>query len=570
MKNLWRRIAVICSILMCMLCLLDGISISGAGILVAQAATELQYRAELQEGDLVEAVLSTEEMDTRTAIYKFVPKETDIYEFYSVSNTATCAYMYNSNGMIVKSDLTGSGRGGNFVLQCDLVAGDTYYFSAQFARSASEEGTILVGIRRMTKTSDFADVPVLTVQPQGVECNIAGTNDVQRFCFIPEKTALYNIFTGSSCGAKQEVNCTCTDCTCLQDTAITLYVEEGGKLETFGYGVSGGAMGALVRTTFNEGQVYYIEVTSEDQMKSGACKLYLNTDLELGGLPLKNFPVETTVENILEDNTESLYYQVQVEKTGIYRFHSQYGQNLYMTLYDSQMQRVQSSNEYEDNFDLTVTLKQDEAYYLQLNTLSTTTFAFEMMLQYQKEEEKKPSETDPKKEPQNKKTAASAIGTATLGKIANKVYDGKAKKPSVVLTKGKNKLVKGKDYQISYKNNKKIGTASVVIKGIGNYTGSRTATFKIVPAKVTIKKAKRSGKKLKLSWKKVKGAGGYEVSYSTSKKFKKAKVWKGKKGSKIKVTVKLKNKKKYFVRIRAYKAVKGKKYYGAYSKKKKC
>ncbi|MDO5538962.1 MAG: hypothetical protein Q4F83_02655 [Eubacteriales bacterium] len=58
-------------------------------------------------------------------------------------------------------------------------------------------------------------------------------------------------------------------------------------------------------------------------------------------------------------------------------------------------------------------------------------------------------------------------------------YDGKYKKPTVTISG----LKQGKDYTVSYKNNKNIGTATVTIKGKGNYTGTLTKKFKI-----TIKK----------------------------------------------------------------------------------
>lgn len=64
-------------------------------------------------------------------------------------------------------------------------------------------------------------------------------------------------------------------------------------------------------------------------------------------------------------------------------------------------------------------------------------------------------------------------------------YDGKAKKPTVTVKLGNKKLVKDKDYTITYKNNKNIGTATVTIKGKGNYTGTLTQTFTIKAKKGT-------------------------------------------------------------------------------------
>lgn len=86
------------------------------------------------------------------------------------------------------------------------------------------------------------------------------------------------------------------------------------------------------------------------------------------------------------------------------------------------------------------------------------------------------------------------------------------------------------------------------------------------PAQVTNIKLKKGGKKTaKVTWKKVKGAKGYQVKYSTSKKFKKSKT-KTKTVKKNKITLKKLTKNKYYVKVRAYKKVKGKKVYGKYSR----
>ena len=58
-------------------------------------------------------------------------------------------------------------------------------------------------------------------------------------------------------------------------------------------------------------------------------------------------------------------------------------------------------------------------------------------------------------------------------------YDGHTKKPSVTVTFGHKKLKKNRDYTVTYKNNKRRGTAKVVVKGRGLYSGTVTKTFRI-------------------------------------------------------------------------------------------
>lgn len=86
----------------------------------------------------------------------------------------------------------------------------------------------------------------------------------------------------------------------------------------------------------------------------------------------------------------------------------------------------------------------------------------------------------------------------------------------------------------------------------------------IVVARVKIKAIKRKGTSAIISWKKSKGAKGFQLQYALNKKFKKKKSIQTKK---TKYTIKkLKKKKTYYIRVRAYKMNGKKKVYGKWSK----
>ena len=86
------------------------------------------------------------------------------------------------------------------------------------------------------------------------------------------------------------------------------------------------------------------------------------------------------------------------------------------------------------------------------------------------------------------------------------------------------------------------------------------------PSKVKVASVSAGKKQATLKWKKIK-ASGYEIQCCTSKKFKKNVTKKTVKKTKKTATVKkLKGGKTYYVRIRAYSKVNGKKYYGVWSK----
>lgn len=142
--------------------------------------------------------------------------------------------------------------------------------------------------------------------------------------------------------------------------------------------------------------------------------------------------------------------------------------------------------------------------------------------------------------------------------------------------------------KITYKsNNTKVATVNskgkVKIKGTGKVTITITAketsaykkqtkkvTIYAVPGKRDIKKLSSGKKKLTVQWKKDNRSDGYQVQYSTDKKFKKnvKNVVIGKKQTTKQTIKKLKTGKKYYVRIRSYKKINGKKYYGTWSSKK--
>ena len=150
--------------------------------------------------------------------------------------------------------------------------------------------------------------------------------------------------------------------------------------------------------------------------------------------------------------------------------------------------------------------------------------------------------------------------------VSDKTYTGKALKPAVTVKVGKKTLKKGTDYTVAYKNNKKVGKATVTIKGKGSYEGTKTATFKINPKKSAVKKlTSAKAKQAKVTVKKVSGATGYQVTYSTSKKFTKSTTKTASFKGTSKTLKSLKKGKTYYVKVRSYKTVSGKKYYSDYS-----
>ena len=141
------------------------------------------------------------------------------------------------------------------------------------------------------------------------------------------------------------------------------------------------------------------------------------------------------------------------------------------------------------------------------------------------------------------------------------VYNGKKQTPAITVTDRTGKVLKnGTDYKVTYpKNRKNVGVYTAKVTFKGNYTGTKSLTFRIDPKAASLKKLKAQKKGFQVTWKKqTSQTTGYEVQYSTKKNFKKGtKTITVKKNSKTSATVsKLSAKKKYYVRIRTYKTVK--------------
>jgi uncharacterized repeat protein (TIGR02543 family) len=177
----------------------------------------------------------------------------------------------------------------------------------------------------------------------------------------------------------------------------------------------------------------------------------------------------------------------------------------------------------------------------------------------------KDSEKDSEKDSDKDKVVSESISAAKVAAIKDQVYSGKVKTPQIKVTLAGKTLAPNTDYTVAYKNNKKIGKATVTVTGKGKYKDKVTATFKIVPKTVSVKSLKAGKKKFTLKWGKVSGITRYQLRYKLST----AKSWKSVAApakSTSKAVSGLKKGKKYQVQIRAYKTVSKVNYYSAWSK----
>ena len=155
----------------------------------------------------------------------------------------------------------------------------------------------------------------------------------------------------------------------------------------------------------------------------------------------------------------------------------------------------------------------------------------------------------------------------SVPKISNKTYNGKAQKPAVTVVDNTRGVVitEGTDYTRTDASNTTPGTATVTLTFSGNYTGTKTLSYKIVPKKTSISRVSTGKKKATVSYKKVSGISGYQVKAGTNRAVTKG--TKTENTTKTKYTMNsLKSKKRYYFKVRTYYTTSaGKKAYSSWS-----
>ena len=159
-----------------------------------------------------------------------------------------------------------------------------------------------------------------------------------------------------------------------------------------------------------------------------------------------------------------------------------------------------------------------------------------------------------------------AMAGGTVSVASSVSFTGSNITPSVTVKVAGRTLTSGTDYTVSYSNNKNVGTSNVYVYGKGNYSGSLSAKFDIVPAKQQIQKLETKYKGFFVDWAQKGSATGYDVEYSVNANMSGAvsKHLTANKPDTLTVNG-LSGDKTYYVRVRSYTNVNGKVYYGAWS-----
>ena len=141
-------------------------------------------------------------------------------------------------------------------------------------------------------------------------------------------------------------------------------------------------------------------------------------------------------------------------------------------------------------------------------------------------------------------------------------YDGNVKKPKVTVKNSYGTTLKnGTDYTVTYSSGRKnIGRYSVKVTFKGNYSGSKTLAFDIVPAATRGIAVAQTANSIKAAWKSVSGVTGYQVALYKGSKLIKSVITSGTNYT----FTSLASGTTYKVIVKAYKTVNGKNFWSAY------
>ena len=180
----------------------------------------------------------------------------------------------------------------------------------------------------------------------------------------------------------------------------------------------------------------------------------------------------------------------------------------------------------------------------------------------EKPEPSKPEPSEPPK-PETKTQIADVYLSAS-----KYTYNGKVHTPRVEVYGEDDDEVPTNQYKVTYSSGRKnLGSYTVTVTGINDYEGTIKKTYVITPAKMKTPSVKAGKKKLTVKWKKLGGGSQTYQIYVLKKGTKKAKYYTSTGSSKT--IKKLSKKKYYYTKIRSYKKINGKTYYGSWSGTKK-
>ena len=362
------------------------------------------------------------------------------------------------------------------------------------------------------------------------------------FKFVPNTDGQYAMYSSES----EENNGPATRCDLYDETGKYIDYNEYGNEKNF-----------VVIDTLEKGKTYYFVISSNEQnYNSFRVTLKKSDDVKLKINYSANYDVENNRYNIICKEGENISIGIGAiisSDIGTITYKWFNGNSL---IEGENNATISINNANSDNAGL---------YYCQVsNGMDTKTFKI-LLIVNKIEDATTKTEITTKQEETTTKTETTTKQEETTTKAEVTTVVNNTQQTTTATTQTTTNKTDTTTATIQTTTNK---TDTTTANRTQQTTQTINAGTQIIVGKGKIKSAvkKASAKKVVIKLKKVRGASGYEVKVSTSKKFAK-KTTKTVDAKKLSVTVKkLQPNKKYFAKVRAYVIVKGTKVYGKYSK----
>ncbi len=158
------------------------------------------------------------------------------------------------------------------------------------------------------------------------------------------------------------------------------------------------------------------------------------------------------------------------------------------------------------------------------------------------------------------------VGSVEFTGLKDVEYTGRKTSLDLTFTYNGVVLKEGIDYNIIFKDNINVGTARIIVRGIGNYSGELKKAYRVIPKKTTINNINSRTGGFSITWTKQDvQSDGYVIEYSDNNQFTGTKKSLVGVSSTAKSFSGLTKGKTYYVRMRVYKDIDGVRYFSQYS-----
>lgn len=302
--------------------------------------------------------------------YSFVPSKTGFYSFEGITNYDFYGALYNEEKERIAFNDNGNGAGEStnkldFYIQHKLSAGKTYYLMV-CSQGANYSGPFAVKVKYVDDYVNVIEGAEEILLGEDKTCNIDYGGDIDVFCFVPKRTAIYTFETVSDFDTYGK----------LYNAAGTeIAYNDDGKLQ----GESTNRLDFYIKHSLVANQTYYIAVKAYSASKTGSLVLKVKESQDDYGNQIAsafNITDQYKTEGVINYIGDKDVFAFTSHESGTYIFSTAGNVNLDGTLHINVIgapeMLVAIPTYVGNNIKFQVALKANETCYLLLHNKDTS------------------------------------------------------------------------------------------------------------------------------------------------------------------------------------------------------